>query len=100
MKFITVRDLRTRPAKIWAELPSSGEMVITNNGKPIALLTPVEDKNLIESVNALKAVKAMTAVMRMQTTSIRKGGYRLTRNEIEKEIKIARSFLKRKGVRD
>jgi antitoxin (DNA-binding transcriptional repressor) of toxin-antitoxin stability system len=38
MKFITVRDIRSSPAAIWKRLPEEQEMVITNNGKPIALL--------------------------------------------------------------
>ena len=40
MKFITVRDFRTYPKKIWKELLDIQEMIVTNNGKPIALLTP------------------------------------------------------------
>ena len=50
MKFITVRDLRTSPAQVWKDLPEEQEMVITNNGKPIALLTPISDRNLEETL--------------------------------------------------
>ena len=46
MKFITVRDIRTSPAEIWKQLPEEQEMVITNNGRPIALLTPLSDDTL------------------------------------------------------
>jgi len=46
MKFITVKDIRTTPAQIWKQLPEEHEMMITNNGKPIALLTPLSDANL------------------------------------------------------
>ena len=50
MRFITVRDLRTSPAKIWKTLPEEKEMVITNNGRPIALLTPITDGNFEETI--------------------------------------------------
>jgi hypothetical protein len=42
MKFVSVRDFRASSANIWKTLPEEQEMVIANNGKPIALLTPIE----------------------------------------------------------
>ena len=62
MRFIPVRDFRTRPAQIWKELPGQEEMVITNNGKPIAILAPVSESNLEETINAFRKIKAMNAV--------------------------------------
>lgn len=43
MKFITVRDLRARPAKIWEDLGKEENIVITSNGRPLALLTGVDE---------------------------------------------------------
>ncbi|NOY07948.1 MAG: type II toxin-antitoxin system prevent-host-death family antitoxin [Spirochaetes bacterium] len=87
MKFITVRDLRTSPAKIWKELPDEQEMIITNNGKPIALLTPIDDKSLEETLSTIRKVKAINAVKLMQEESIKKGNDKMTMGEIEREIK-------------
>jgi len=42
MKFVTVRDLRLKAAKVWKQLQKEKEMVITSNGKPIALLMKLE----------------------------------------------------------
>jgi antitoxin (DNA-binding transcriptional repressor) of toxin-antitoxin stability system len=39
MKFITVRDLRGRPAQVWKQLAKCREMVLTLNGKPIAIIS-------------------------------------------------------------
>ena len=90
MKFITVRDLRTTPAKIWKDLPTEQEMVITNNGHPIALLTPLCDENLEESIKAIRQARAMNAVRNLQSESIRSGRNRITQEEIEVEIAALR----------
>jgi antitoxin (DNA-binding transcriptional repressor) of toxin-antitoxin stability system len=90
MKFITVRDIRTSPAQIWKQLPEEQEMVITNNGRPIALLTPISDESLEQTLSAVRRARAMTAVQRMQETAREQGLHRMTEDEIEEEIKAAR----------
>ena len=90
MKFITVRDLRTSPAKIWKELSEKQEMVITNNGKPIALLISINDSNLEETLSSIRQARAMNAVKLMQQISIKKGNDKMTIDEIEEEIRNAR----------
>ena len=39
MRFVTIRDFRSKSAQIQRELPKEREMVLTSNGKPIAILT-------------------------------------------------------------
>ncbi len=65
-------------------------MVITNNGKPIALLTPLSDVSLEDTLKAIRKARAINAVQKMQEISIKKGNTRLTEEEIEKEIKETR----------
>ena len=90
MKFITVRDLRTSPAKIWKELSEEQEMVITSNGRPIALLTSINDSNLEETLSSIRQARAINAVKLMQQISIKKGNDKMTIDEIEEEIRNAR----------
>lgn len=90
MKFIAVRDFRTHPAKIWRDLPGEEEMVITNNGKPIAMLTPISDSNLEETLQAFRKVKAMDTVRKMQEISYQNGNKEMTLDEINAEINDAR----------
>ena len=91
MKFITVRDLRTSPARIWKELPTEQEMIITNNGKPIALLTPIGDTNLEETLSAIRRARAIQSVKKMQQTSMRRGTSELSASEIQAEIDQTRT---------
>ena len=90
MKFITVRDIRTTPAKIWKELPEEQEMVITNNGKPIALLTPISDESLEETISAVRQARAIEAVRVMQQSAKARGLDSMTQTEIEDEIRQSR----------
>ena len=91
MKFISVRDFRTSPAAIWKKLPIEREMIITNNGKPIALLTPLTDETLEETVSAIRKAKAINAMKKMQEISVAQGNDKLTLKEINSIIKDTRS---------
>jgi prevent-host-death family protein len=95
MKFITVRDLRTSPAKVWKELPEEQELIITNNGKPIALLTPLSDSNLEETVSAVRKARAINAVKQMQQYAIKIGNDDLEPDKINEEIKDVRKNRKK-----
>ena len=90
MKFVTVRDFRTSSANIWRSLPKEQEMVITNNGKPIALLTPLSDQNLEETLSAIRRAKAISAVKLIQQESLKNGTDKMTLEEINNEIKKTR----------
>ncbi len=43
MRFITVRDLRGRPGQVWSKLSREKEVILTSNGKPIAILSAVSE---------------------------------------------------------
>ena len=90
MKFVTVRDFRTSPAQIWKKLPEEQEMVITNNGKPIALLTPLSDANIEDTLKAVRKARALNAVKRMQEVSMQNGNLLLSDEEIQNEISESR----------
>jgi prevent-host-death family protein len=96
VKFVTVRDLRTSPAQVWKALPGEQQIVITNNGKPIALLTPVSDATLEETVSAVRRALAMQAVRRAQASSAQRGLSGMTTVEIDQEIRAARKARARR----
>jgi antitoxin (DNA-binding transcriptional repressor) of toxin-antitoxin stability system len=90
MKFITVRDLRTSPAEIWKQLPAEQEMVITNNGKPIALLTPLSGETIEETVSAVRTARAANALRHMRKVARENGLDTMTDAEIQAEIDAVR----------
>ena len=90
MKFITVRDFRTYPKKIWDELKQAREMVVTNNGKPIALLTPLMDVDLESTIKAVRQAKSKVSVEKMRSISIQKGNSKISSKVIMNEVLKAR----------
>lgn len=90
MKFISVRNLRTESARIWKELPREREMVVTTNGRPVAVLTPVGEDDLEESLAAWRQVRATRAIAGLQRESVQRGTDNLSMAEIDAEITAAR----------
>lgn len=88
MNFYTVRDLRTTPKSIWDNLVADGEVVITNNGKPTAILFDIADGSFEETLRAIRQAKAMIAFNSMRTKAAKKGY--MSDAEIEAEIAAAR----------
>ena len=90
MKFITVRDLRTRPATVWKDLRKESELVITNNGKPIALLTPLSDENLEDALRASRRARAGEALRSIRKSASASCTDRLSMDEIDSEVRSHR----------
>ena len=90
MEFIAVRDFRIRPGKIWKKLKKSKRMLITSNGKPVAMLTDMEGKNLEEELRANSIAKGILALSKMREHAKEKGLNKLKMRDITREIDSAR----------
>jgi antitoxin (DNA-binding transcriptional repressor) of toxin-antitoxin stability system len=95
MKFLSVRDLKTKSSQVWKDLPGQKDMVITSNGRPIAILSSVNENNLEQVLSAFRQSRAMEAVTSIQYESVRKGTDEISLEEINNEIKRVRSKRKR-----
>jgi len=95
MKFISIRDLRGKSAEVWKDLPADREVVVTSNGRPIAILSAVSESNLEESLSAIRQARAVEAVMSLQRRSVERGFDGMTMEEIDAEIKTVRQKRKR-----
>ena len=89
MNFYSIRDLRSETKNICDKVRQSGEVVITNNGKPSVLMLDISEDNFDEVVRAIRQAKAMIAFNSMKAVAAA-NGY-MTESEIENEIKAARS---------
>jgi antitoxin (DNA-binding transcriptional repressor) of toxin-antitoxin stability system len=94
MRFISVRELHTKPKEIWSKIQGE-EVVITSNGKPIALLSRVTEENLTKTLRAIRRSRALIALEEMQKKSIKSGLDKLTGSDIESEIRDVRKSRKR-----
>lgn len=91
MKFLNVRELRSKSAQVWEELPREGAMVVTRNGHPVALLTPVTENDFEQSLADLRRMRAARALAALQMDSVRKGTDRMTMEDIDAEIALVRA---------
>jgi antitoxin (DNA-binding transcriptional repressor) of toxin-antitoxin stability system len=94
MRFISVRDLNTKPKEIWSKIKDE-EVVITSNGKPIALLSGVTEETLEKTVRAIRRSRALIALEEMQKKAIELGFDKWTDSQMESEIKAVRKSRKR-----
>lgn len=90
MQFVSVRDLRGKSSSIWKKLQSEREMVITSNGKPIAVLSAVSENNLEETLMAIRRSVAVTSVNSLQEQAVRSGLDKTSPAEINNVIEEVR----------
>lgn len=90
MKFLSVRDLRGKSAQVWKDLPQEKEMVVTSNGRPVAILAAITEANLEESLSAFRQARALESVVSLQRRSVSQGTDKISMEEINTEIKAVR----------
>jgi len=90
MKFLSVRELRGNCAQVWKTLAKEQEMIVTNNGRPIAILSATVESNLEENLNAIRRARAVSAVAKLQRQSVERGLDKISPTDIQAEIKEIR----------
>lgn len=90
MKFMTVRDLRSKTAHIRKNLAREREIVLTANGKPFALLTPVDPDALEEDVGAVRRARAQSALARIRGKAAACGLHKTSAAEVDALIAAVR----------
>ena len=90
MKFLSVRELRNRPGQV-RDMVSDEDVVLTVNGKPVAVLVGVREGDLEETLTLLRRGRAQAAVSRMRRTAQEQGASALTADDVETEIRAARN---------
>ena len=89
MKFMTSKELRNNPSKLW-ESGTGEETVITVNGKPKAIVIEAENGDIEEQLKSIRRAKAQSAIDKLRTYSIKRGLNKLTDDDILVEVKKAR----------
>ena len=90
MKFVTVRDLRLKPGEVWKLTREEKELIVTSNGRPVAILIGTSEQSFEREVETIQRARALGALERIHRLSKEKGTDRISDKEIEREIKSAR----------
>jgi prevent-host-death family protein len=86
MEFVTIRDLRLKPGEVWEKLRQQSELILTSNGRPVAVIAGVGENDVEETVAALRRARAQAAVSRMRRAAAERGLDKLSAAEVEFEI--------------
>ena len=54
MEYVTIRDLRLKPGEVWEKLRRQRELILTSNGRPVAVISDVNEENVEETIAALR----------------------------------------------
>ena len=98
MKFFSVGDLESKSSQIWKELPVQKEVVVTSNGRPITLLSSIDENDFEQVLAAFRQARATNAVASIQFESTHKGTDKISLEEINAEIREARLNRKRRTL--
>ena len=95
MQFLTIRELSKSPAATLTRLSGDGKAVLTNNGKPQALLFKIDVNSFEKTLSILQKLEFLQNLAEMRLTSMKNGNAGMTLDEINAEINAVRK--KRKG---
>jgi antitoxin (DNA-binding transcriptional repressor) of toxin-antitoxin stability system len=68
MKFLQVREMRTNYGKVMEQLRKEKRIVLTNKGKPVALLTEMNEDNFEDEIAGVKKNSHASEVSAAYTT--------------------------------
>ena len=86
MEFSGIRDFRNKSAASWKKLNKEKELVVTSNGKPVAVLSAVTPANVEQSLRLSRQARAMIAVNTMRRQAVTNSLDRASLEEINKII--------------
>ena len=90
VEFVSIRELCSRSAAVWRSLAREKDLVVTSNGKPIAVLSATTASTLEAPLAALRQARAQLAVAAMQQRARETGADRLTVEDVNAEIDVVR----------
>ena len=97
MQFVTVRDFRNSSGSIWEKLNQEGELVVTNNGKPAAILLDIKNSDVEQTLRDVRRSKLLRLLTDARAEAAERGF--MSNEEIVAEIKAARAEFKKKHKR-
>ena len=88
MEFVNARDFRS-PSAVWEKLAKHGELVLTNNGKPTALLLDLSDGKFEDTLRAVRQAISMRTFNILREEAAERGF--LSDEDIAAEIQAYRA---------
>ncbi|MFM8764876.1 MAG: hypothetical protein ACKOEZ_08605 [Spartobacteria bacterium] len=84
------KRIKLQAGAVLQKVASAGTMVVTRDGRPMAILTPTSPESLVEDLQEIAFSKARRAVRNLRASAAEAGVDSLSPEEIEKEIQAVR----------
>ena len=91
MRFVSVRELRNHTSQLWRDLAEERDLVVTSHGKPVAILSATTEESLERSLAEIRRQRARDALRDIQREAARRGLDRMSMEQIDAEVKAART---------
>ncbi len=95
MKTVTIRDFRTRPKQVRDALKREREAVLTANGRPVAVMIPVDAGSIDQTLETLRRARALEALRAIRQASQRRGIARMSTKDVDTIIAKTRKARSR-----
>lgn len=96
MSAISVDDLKKKPASQWLKSAGKGDLIITANGRPVAVLLRIAAASVQSARSLARSVRALQAQATLLQTATANGPTGLSMSGIDAEIAAARRARRRK----
>ncbi|HNE05050.1 MAG TPA: hypothetical protein PLT08_11065 [Anaerolineales bacterium] len=95
MQFVPYRDLRNEPSTLRKKLTSEGELVVTVDNKPFAVMINLEDENVQDVLLMVTRLRAQMAARSIRSQARRDGLDKMSLKDVNAIIKKSRATRKR-----
>jgi len=95
MQFVPYRDLRNEPSALRKKLASEGELVVTVDNKPFAVMINLDDENIQDILLMVSRLRAQMAARSIRSKARRDGLDKMTLKDVNAVIKKTRADRKR-----
>ncbi|MBW7925476.1 MAG: type II toxin-antitoxin system Phd/YefM family antitoxin [Burkholderiaceae bacterium] len=90
METLSIRELRNRPGAVQDDLSKKGELLLTSNGRPVAVMLSVDGESLDETLEVLRLARGQLALRALRRRARDQGTSELSTEEIDAEIAATR----------
>ncbi len=90
MDTLSIRDLRNRPGAVQDDLAKKGELLLTSNGRPVALMLSVDGSTLDETLEVIRLARGQQALRALRRQARERGSSDVPQEEIDAEVSAVR----------
>ena len=90
INFVSFRELRASTSRINDMLSDDGKIIVTNQGKPAAIMLQVSESTLEETLAMINQLRFSKTVNSMRLSAKKNGASEMTLEEINDEIARSR----------